>query len=193
MPGDRLFDSESELDSTGAVRRGHFKLTSGRHSDTYVQCSALLRNPSVAVRAGEALAGLSPGAVDLVFSPAIGAVLIGFTTALALGVPMVFAEREDGEMKLRRGFEIPRGARVLLVEDVMTTGGSVLELARLAEESGAEVKAIGCIVDRRPAGAHSPYPVVSLTRIEANSWPADECPLCGRGVPVDAPGSRFTG
>ncbi len=193
MTAGREFDAASELERTGAVRRGHFKLSSGRHSDTYVQCSSLLREPELAVRAGEALAELAPLPVDLVLSPAIGALLIGFTTALALGVPMVFAEREGGALKLRRGFELPPGSRILLVEDVMTTGGSVLELARMVQQAGAEVAALACIVDRRPAGAEAPYAVVSLTRLEADSWLAEECPLCDRGVPVEAPGSRFTG
>lgn len=181
------------LESTGAVRYGHFKLSSGRHSDVYVQCSSLLVEPARAVTAGQRLAELAPREVDLVFSPAIGALLIGFTTALALGVPMVFAEREQGEMRLRRGFEIPAGSRVLLVEDVMTTGGSILRLAEMVEEAGAEVATLACIVDRRPGDAEAPYAVVSLARLEAASWPPGECPLCEGGVPLESPGSRFTG
>lgn len=187
------FDATAELESTGAVRHGHFKLSSGRHSDTYVQCSSLLQHPPIAVRAGEALAARVPGRVDLVLAPALGAVLIGFTTALALGVPMVFTERKGGSMELRRGFEIPAGSRVLIVEDVMTTGGSALELARMVEDAGAAVTALACMVDRRPRGADSSYQVVSLARLRAESWEPGECPLCARGLPVDAPGSRFTG
>ena len=180
------------LESSGALRKGHFKLSSGRHSDTYVQCALLLRDPDAAVRVGEALANKAGGEVDLVFCPALGAVVIGFTVALALGVGMVFAERHQGEMKLRRGFEITGGSRVLLVEDVITTGGSIMELARMVEEAGASVTAIACMVDRGKLDAGE-YPLYSLVRLEIASYPSGECPLCERGVPIDAPGSRFVG
>ncbi len=181
------------LEAAGALRKGHFKLSSGRHSDTYIQCARLLESPSTAVEIGRALAekAMSQGGIDLVFSPALGAVLIGFTTALALGTPMLFAERSEGEMALRRGFFIEPGSRVLLVEDVMTTGGSIMELARLVEQAEATVVGVACIVDR--GGARDlPYPVVSLLELEVASYPREECPLCAEGKPLDAPGSRYT-
>ncbi len=124
--------------------------------------------------------------------PALGGVVIGFTVALALGVEMVFAERHQGEMKLRRGFEIAAGSRVLLVEDVITTGGSIMELARMVEEEGASVTALTCMVDRGKLDAGE-YSLCSLTRLEVASYPPDECPQCARGVPIDVPGSRYVG
>lgn len=177
------------LEETGALRKGHFKLSSGLHSDTYVQCSQLLRRPEEAMKAGRAIAEKLSGKVELVFSPALGAVLIGFATAYALGTEMVFAERSGGAMELRRGFRIEPGCRVLLVEDVITTGGSALELARMVEQAGAEVAGLACIVDRRSA-EDIRYPVTSLIRIKAGTYPPEECPLCAEGVPVDSPGSR---
>ena len=180
------------LESSGALRNGHFKLSSGRHSDTYVQCALLLEAPDAAVRVGSALAGKVSVEADLALCPALGAVVIGFTVALALGVEMVFAERHQGKMKLRRGFEIPGGSRVLLVEDVITTGGSIMELAGMVEEAGASVAALSCLVDRGNLEAGE-YPLYSLVRLEVSSYPPEECPLCARGVPIDAPGSRYTG
>lgn len=180
------------LESSGALRKGHFKLSSGRHSDTYVQCALLLSDPDAAVRVGSALAEKVEGEVDLVLCPALGAVVIGFTVALALGVGMVFAERHQGKMELRRGFEITGGSRVLLVEDVITTGGSIMELARMVEEECASVTALSCVVDRGKLNAGE-YPLYSLVRLEVASYPSDECPLCARGVPIDAPGSRYKG
>ena len=178
------------LECSGALRKGHFKLSSGRHSDTYVQCALLLRDPDAAVRVGNALAEKVEGEVDLVLCPALGAVVIGFTAALALGVGMVFAERHNQKMELRRGFEITGRSRVLLVEDVITTGGSIMELARMVEKAGASVTALSCIVDRGKLDAGE-YPLHSLVRLEVASYPPDECPLCARGVPIDAPGSRY--
>ncbi|MFH1150652.1 MAG: orotate phosphoribosyltransferase [Actinomycetota bacterium] len=184
-----------DLAASGALRRGHFRLSSGRHSNTYVQCSQLLKNPSRAVDAGRMLAervSREVGGVDVVLSPALGALLIGFTTALALNCDMLFAERVDGRMSLRRGFALEQGMRVLLVEDVITTGGSILELARLVEEAGARVAALGCIVNR--GGLTEPgYPPVSLAEVKADSFAPEECPLCARGVPLDSPGSRYSG
>jgi orotate phosphoribosyltransferase len=187
------FNTAGELEAAGALRRGHFKLSSGRHSDTYIQCAKLLENPATAVEAGRALAeeAESLGAIDFVLCPALGAVLIGFTTALALGTPMLFAERSQGEMALRRGFAVEPGSRVLLVEDVMTTGGSVLELARLVENAGATVVGVACIVDRG-GSRELLFPAVSLLELEVASYPPEECALCSEGKPLDAPGSRYS-
>lgn len=192
MSGQKVLD---ELAASGALRKGHFRLSSGRHSDTYIQCSQLLKDPARAIEAGRMLAervSRDVGEVDVVLSPALGALLIGFTTALALDRDMLFAERVEGGMCLRRGFMLEPGTRVLLVEDVITTGGSILELARLVEESGASVAALGCIVDRGGL-ADSGYPLVSLVEVRAESFAPDECPLCADGAPIDSPGSRHTG
>jgi orotate phosphoribosyltransferase len=181
-----------KLQQAGALQKGHFKLSSGLHSDTYIQCSRLLEEPRTAVEVGRALAAKAGhlGNIDQVFCPALGAVLIGFTTALAAGVPFIFAERVEGKMTVRRGFEIMPGSSILLVEDVITTGGSVMELARLAEEAGARLAGIACIIDRGGAPERG-YPVVSLLQLEVASYTPQECPLCAREVPFDAPGSRY--
>jgi len=136
------------------------------------------------------MANMAGGEADLVLCPALGAVVIGFTVALALDVDMVFAERHQGRMKLRRGFEIPPGSSVLLVEDVITTGGSIMELAGMVEETGATVTGLCCIVDRGSLDAGK-YRLCSLLRLQAASYPPDECPLCARGAPMDAPASSI--
>lgn len=178
------------LEASGALKKGHFKLSSGRHSDTYVQCAMLLKDPTAAVEMGRALADIAPEGIDLVLSPALGAILIGFTTALAAGCDMIFAERIEGGMRLRRGFEIPPGALVLVVEDVVTTGGSALELARMVEGAGARVAGIACIIERGRLDAGE-YPVYSLVKLDVESHAPDDCPLCREGRPIDSPGSRF--
>ena len=180
-----------QLEKSGALKKGHFRLTSGLHSDTYIQCALLLENPKMAVEIGNSLARKVEKDSDLVLSPALGGIIIGFATALALGCPMIFAERFEGKMEIRRGFAIESGSRVLLVEDVITTGGSVLELARIAEEAGAFVTGIACIVDR---GGFDPggYPYASLVSLEVDSYRQEDCPLCRAGNEVVAPGSRNT-
>ncbi len=184
------FDALEALESCGALQRGHFRLSSGRHSDAYVQCSRLLKDPAMALEAGRAIADMVPGPVDVVLSPALGAVLIGFTTAVALGVESIFAERVDGEMALRRGFRLEPGARVLLVEDVITTGGSIMELARLVDNARAHVSALACIVQRGPVDSGG-LPLFALARVEADSYAPEECPRCAEGAPLDSPGSRY--
>lgn len=179
-----------KLAQSGALRRGHFRLSSGLHSDTYIQCAKLLEDTAAAIEVGRSVAALVEGGADKVFCPALGAVVVGFTTALALEVPMVFAERNEGKMALRRGFEIEPGSRVLLVEDVITTGGSILELAEMAEEAGATVVGIACIVDRSE-GLKPRYPVYCLERIKPETYQPDSCPLCRDGVPFDTPGTRY--
>jgi len=178
------------LEKSGALKKGHFRLSSGRHSDTYIQCALLLQDPRVAAEIGRSLAVKVALEVDIVLCPALGAVVAGFATALALGCDMIFAERVDGKMGLRRGFEIEPGARVLVVEDVITTGGSVLEMVRLAEDAGAEVVSIACIVDRGSSGLDG-YPTLSLVRLEVESYLPEECPMCEKGLQIDAPGSRY--
>lgn len=180
----------SELNECGALRKGHFRLSSGLHSDTYIQCALLLKEPSFALRAGKEIAELLGREVDLVASPAVGGIIIGFTVSLALGCPMIFSERVDGKMVLRRGFEIPTGARVLLVEDVITTGGSILELAGLVEKAGGIVEGIGCIVLRGKT-FKSKYPVVSLLELDVPLYEASECPMCASGISIESPGSRY--
>jgi orotate phosphoribosyltransferase len=178
---------------TGALLRGHFRLSSGLHSDQYLQCARLLMWPERAERAGRGLAeALREFAPRAVISPALGGVIIGHETARALGLPAMFVERKDGVFALRRGFSLEADAPVVVVEDVFTTGKSTREAAAAVEAAGGRVAAVGSIVDRGvPAGAFA-VPARSLLSLSVPSWPEAECPLCKEGVPVDAPGSRFS-
>ena len=177
---------------TGALLEGHFRLSSGLHSDKYLQCARLLMWPSRAEEAGrelgERLREFSPRAV---VSPAIGGLIIGHETARALGVRAMFVERKDGQFSLRRGFELSPEEPVVVVEDVFTTGKSTREASAAVEAAGGRVRAVGSIVDRGvPAGSFA-VPARSLLALSVPSWPEAECPLCRKGVPLDTPGSRF--
>ncbi|MFQ5348809.1 MAG: orotate phosphoribosyltransferase [Thermoanaerobaculia bacterium] len=178
------------LEESGALGRGHFRLSSGRHSASYVQCALLLEEPARAARVGELLAErLRELAPQSVLSPALGGVVVGHAVAAALAVPFRFCERRDGAMKLRRGFSLRPGERVVVIEDVITTGGSAGEAAALAETAGAEVLAIGAIILRGEPSALSTLPE-GLLELDLASWDAAECPLCAAGEPLTAPGSR---
>jgi len=174
----------------GGLRHGHFVLSSGRHSDTYLQSAVVLQWPAVAEALGRALAAAWHGRVDMVVGPAMGGVVIGHETARALGVRMAFTERVDGAMALRRSFAVAAGERALLVENVVTTGGSALEVAALLGTAGARVAGLATIVDRLPDGAVLPLPYHALARVAAATWEAGECPACGSGAGPEAPGSR---
>lgn len=180
------------LKEAGAILTGHFQLTSGRHSDTYVQCARVLEDTKLTTRLAKEMADRSPIDVDLVAAPAVGGIIIGFAVAQALGVNFIFSEREGGAMCFRRGFEIPPGSRVLVVEDVVTTGGSVAEVVDLLRASGADPVAVSSIIDR---GGPKVFDVdfVPLLRLEVESWHADECGLCASEVPLYSPGSRRLG
>ncbi|MFN2441341.1 MAG: orotate phosphoribosyltransferase [Thermoanaerobaculia bacterium] len=183
---------ELHLAETGALLSGHFRLSSGLHSPQYVQCARLLEEPARADELGERLAALiAPMRPDRIVAPALGGLIIGFTTARSLGLPMIFTERKEGAMSLRRGFEVRRGERVVIVEDVVTTGKSTAETAAVVRLLGAEVVGYGSILSR--SGRDNPFeePYVYLMKLEIETWPEDRCPLCARGVSVDAPGSRF--
>jgi orotate phosphoribosyltransferase len=183
-------DVEARLVRAGALLTGHFQLTSGRHSDRYVQCALLLSRPPDAEAVGAALADrLADAEPDLVIGPALGGVVVAHEVARRLGTPCLFAERKDGAMALRRGFRIPRGARVVVVEDVVTTGGSVEEVIGLVRAAGAEVAAVGSLVCR---AATSPFDVRYewLLRLPIESWEPDACPLCASGGVAVKPGSR---
>jgi orotate phosphoribosyltransferase len=174
----------------GGLRHGHFVLSSGRHSDTYLQSAVVLQWPALAAALGRALAAPWGGRVDVVVGPAMGGVVIGHETASALGVRMVFSERVDGAMALRRSFAVAAGERALVVENVVTTGGSALEVADLLRDAGAEVAGLATIVDRLPDGATLPLELHALARVAAASWARDNCPACRSGAGPEAPGSR---
>jgi orotate phosphoribosyltransferase len=182
------------LEETGALLEGHFRLSSGLHSPRYVQCARLLTDPRHAHRLGGALAAqLQRYRPELIVAPALGGLIIGFATADALGIPMIFTERKEGEMSLRRGFQIEPGTRVAVVEDVVTTGRSTVETDAVVRDSGGGVVAHGAILNR--SGRENPFeePFEFLHQLELESWTADACRLCREGVPLDSPGSRFGG
>ncbi len=180
------------LEKKGAVMRGHFRLSSGRHSNTFVQKFRVFEHPRLTQSLGDEIARRWEGKFEIVASPAVGAIVLGFATALAAGVPMVFAERENGELKLRRGFELRPHERTLIVEDVVTTGGSAREVVDLVKSVGAEAVGIGALLDRadpaRPPDLGAP--LHSLVRLETESWDPSECPLCAAGEELTDPGSR---
>lgn len=185
------------LEESGALLSGHFILTSGRHSANYMQCARLCAIPKfcealAADLAGNIRATLGETPCDVVLAPAIGGIVIGYEIARQLAVPGIFAERDkEGVMTLRRGFEFREGQRVIMAEDVITTGGSVLEAAKTAEDRGAEVVGYACLFDRS-AGAFQPGPpVFSVAPLSFPTYPADDCPLCAEGrTPAVKPGSR---
>lgn len=187
------------LKETGAVLEGHFRLSSGRHSDFYVQCALALQYPRVGETIGRSLAALyATGAesgevepmVDAVIGPALGGILVSYEVARALGVRSLFAERQESTLALRRGFVIRKGERVLVVEDVITTGGSVKEVVSLVRDAEASVVGIGCVVDRSSGRGRFGVPVFSLVSVEARDYDPASCPLCAAGVPLVKPGSR---
>lgn len=189
---DKMTEDEvlQALTDAGAIMSGHFRLTSGRHSDTYVQCARVLEDPVLVTRLARAMAAeLGDRKVDLVAAPAVGGIIIGFAVAQALGVRFIFSEREAGAMTLRRGFEVRPGERVLVVEDVVTTGGSVAEVVDLVRMAGGEVAAVTSIIDRGGPKAFD-VGLLALLRLEVASWDAESCGLCADGVPLYAPGSR---
>ncbi len=184
----------ADFEETGAFLKGHFRLSSGLHSDRYLQCARLLMWPDRAEQAGRELASkLAEFSPRAVVSPALGGLIIGHEVARALGVRALFAERKDGAFALRRGFSIEPGEAVAVVEDVFTTGGSTREVCQTVEAAGGRVVAVGSLVDRgAPPDAFS-APARSVLRLPVPSWRAGDCPLCAQGVPLDAPGSRNAG
>ena len=181
------------LRDAGAILHGHFQLTSGRHSDTYVQCARILEDPALTTRLAEAMAASVAGrGIDLVASPAVGGIIIGFAVAQALGVKFIFAERQEGTMTFRRSFTVQPGQRVLVVEDVVTTGGSVAEVVDLVRASGGEVVAVTSIIDRGGAKAFDAE-FLPLLRLQVESMEPQACPQCASKVHIYSPGSRRLG
>lgn len=174
----------------GALQRGHFKLSSGRHSDVFVQTALVLRHPGIAERLGHELGSRFGSAnATIVLGPAMGGVLIGHEIARYLGIPMIYSERVQDAMTLRRGFALGADDRVLIAENTVTTGGSQREVIDLGRTHGAHVVGVAAICDRS-GGVSFGVPFESLLQIEATSWVADDCPLCREGSVPDAPGSR---
>jgi len=179
----------------GALLEGHFRLSSGLHSPNYLQCALVLQHPSEAEALGRALAAQLAarlGAVTptAVLSPALGGLIIGHEVARALGVRAIFAERAEGVLTLRRGFDLDPADRVVVIEDVLTTGGSTRETMEVAKQRGAAVVAAGAVINR--SGTESPVdvPFAALAALTPPTYKPDACPLCEQGLPVTKPGSR---
>ena len=175
----------------GALLEGHFRLTSGLHSPGYLQCALVLQHPREAEACGVGIAERvrSLGAT-VVLSPALGGIVIGHEVARALGVRAIFAERQDGTLTLRRGFSLDAGDRVLVVEDVVTTGGSTRETIDVARAQGASVVGAAAIIDRSGGSQNLDVPFHALATVSLPTYQPDACPLCARGEPVVKPGSR---
>ncbi len=176
---------------TGALLEGHFILSSGLHSARYLQCALVLQQPSDAGALGAALAQhWRDAALDAVAAPAIGGLIIGYETARALNLPFLWTERENGNMTLRRGFTVRPGERILVVEDVVTTGGSTRETIAALSAAGANVIGAASLIDRSAGRAEVGVPRLALATLDAPSFAPDICPECARGVPAIKPGSR---
>jgi orotate phosphoribosyltransferase len=183
------------FEETGALLSGHFRLSSGLHADRYLQCARVLQHPERAGALGAALAALvAPERPGVVVSPAMGGVIIGHEVGRGLGVRAIFTERVEGVFALRRGFALERLERVVVVEDVVTTGKSTKEVLDVLRHAGAVPVACGSIVDRRASAEKTPsvdgVPYRALLSLEVPAWEPAACPLCARGEPVVAPGSR---
>lgn len=178
------------LQDKGAILTGHFVLSSGRHSKNYIQGAQVLQYPKVALAlANEISKQFSDTEVDVVASPAIGGITLGFAVAQALDVRSIFAERKDGKMSFRRGFSIRPDEKVLVVEDVVTTGGSVKELIDLIRSEKGGVVGVASLIDRGEKKVFD-VPLKSLATVEVESYLPEDCPLCRDEIPLVAPGSK---
>ena len=178
-------------EKTGALMRGHFRLTSGLHSDIYLQSALVLQYPEHAARLGDALAAaFGDAGAQTVLAPAIGGILVAHEVARALGVRALFTERENGVMRLRRGFALTPGERCLVVEDVITTGGSTREVVECVRASGGAVVGVGSLIDRSGGAAAFDVKQAALATVSATTWPPEACPLCKTGSAAIKPGSR---
>jgi orotate phosphoribosyltransferase len=182
--------------STGAYLQGHFRLTSGLHSGEYLQCALVLQHPTAAETLGRQLAeqvrGLTPEPISVVVSPAMGGLIIGHEVARALSTRFLFTERdaESRKMSLRRGFSVAPGETAVVIEDVITTGGSTLDVVEVLQGLGAKVVAAGSIIDRSGGHADVGVPRVALATMQVAAHYPEQCPMCASGVPVVKPGSR---
>lgn len=179
------------LKSSKALLEGHFLLSSGSHSGQYVQCALLLSQPDVAVEFMKDIAEHFKGErIHAVLAPAIGGIIVAYEVARLLGIRALFMEREEGMMRLRRGFSLPKGERILIVEDVITTGGTVVEVGQAVEENGGKVVAFASIVDRSGERFQPAVPYYSCATMNIAIYEPKNCPLCRDGIPLVKPGSR---
>lgn len=179
------------MEKTGVLQTGHFLLTSGKHSNKYMQCAKIFQHPDISAEISKALAEKYDGYdIDIVIGPAIGGIILAYEVARQLEVRALFAERENGRMTLRRGFEIKPGSRVLVVEDVITTGGSVKEVIEVVRKAGGEVAGVASVVDRSGGKALFDVPFKSVIKINIDTYEPEECPMCKAGTAAVKPGSR---
>jgi len=177
-----------------ALLTGHFKLSSGLHSEKYLQCALVLQYPDVTGKLSKALAGKFSGEkINVVIGPALGGITLAYEVARAVGTRGFFTERQDGKMLLRRGFSIEKGERVLVVEDVITTGGSTKEVVEVVKNAGGIVVGVGCIIDRSASPIYFGAKFESLAKIKVDTFKEGDCPLCKKNIPVTKPGSRPSG
>lgn len=182
---------EEILREIGVLQVGHFLLTSGRHSSQYMQCARILEYPEYTAELSSIIfEAFRDDHIDVVIGPAMGGVIFSYEVARQLGVKNLFAEREDGKMTLRRGFSIPKGARVLIAEDVITTGGSVREVMDIVKAHEAEIVGVAVLVDRSNGKLDFGCKLQAAYNTEVISYEAEECPLCKEGIPFIKPGSR---
>jgi orotate phosphoribosyltransferase len=191
-------DKEQAMDifiKTGAMMKGHFLLTSGLHSDTYIQCARVLQYPEYTALLVEAIASeFKNDNIDMVIGPAMGGIVVAYEAGRILRVPALFAEREQGRMTLRRGFEIPKGSRVLVVEDVVTTGGSVREVMDVVWRNGAIIAGVGMLVERSGGRVDFGVKKAAVMTIDVKTYnPGQDCPMCREGTEAIKPGSRNIG
>ncbi len=179
------------FNETGALLKGHFQLTSGLHSSHYLQCALVLQYPRYASRlCSEIARRFRDEGIETVIAPAVGGIVVAQEVARLLKVRAVFSEREEGEMRLRRGFKIKRKEKVLVVEDVLTTGGSLQETIELVKDSGGEIKGVGMLVDRSGGRVELGLPREALLVLDLENYEPGKCPLCEQGIPLEKPGSR---
>jgi orotate phosphoribosyltransferase len=180
------------LKETGALLEGHFLLSSGKHSNKYIQCAKALRFPYFAKEIMKIVCDkVRHLKMDMIVGPAIGGIITSYEMGRQLNLESIFTERIDGQMTLRRGFTVNKGANILISEDVITTGKSTREVRDLMEKMGANVFGVACIVDRRPKNTEIELPVYSGIQLDIQIYNAQECPLCQQGIELIKPGSRI--
>jgi len=183
----------NKFEKTGAILKGHFKLTSGVHSDSYIQCAQVMQYPdfihNLCSELGKKFKGEN---IDVIVGPAMGAIIMSHVMAMVLGpwVRAIFTERENGKMTLRRSFEIKKGEKVLVVEDVTTTGSSARKVIDIVKSRQAEVVGVGALIDRSGGKVDFGIRYEKLLTIKMNTYEPDNCPLCKKGIPITKPGSR---
>ena len=176
---------------TGVIEKGHFELSSGKHADTYLQCAKILQYPQYTKKLAKEIAKLWIDAdIDLIVGPAIGGIVIAYAVGDIMNVRNIFSERKEGKMKFRRSLEVKEDEKVLIVEDVVTTGGSVKEVIELVEKSGAEIVGISALVDRSSGEAELNYPFKPLVKLNVEAFEVENCELCQKNVPINKPGSK---